>query len=100
MDRAQRNAVNDTMGDAIRWAKQNHARVQPGWQNRTANAEGSIQIVQTAVSDGLGWTGQWGSKGVIYFAFLEFERGEVLQNAAKVTYPDVANKVRYFYGRG
>lgn len=107
MDHAQRNAVNNVMGNCIRWAKQNHGRIGPpnasrggiGWQNKSTDAEGSIQLVQAAVRDGQGWTGQWGSRGVIYFAKLEFEHGGVLRAAAKLGYPTLDKEVAYFYKR-
>lgn len=88
--RASAAAINEVLADAVAQAKGNH----PGWQNRTANAEGSIRVVDTAAAQGARMVGRWGSVGVVYFRRLEFEHGGALRGAADVTYPGLAPAIR------
>lgn len=67
INRASRVGINRTMGQCVLVAKQDHA-----FTNRTTIAEGSISVVTGAVTQGDKSFGIWGSKGVIYFKYLEF----------------------------
>ncbi len=61
MRKAQRFAINKTMGQTVEYAKRNHA-----WRNRTGLLEGSISIIDFATRAGHGFRGEWGSKDVRY----------------------------------
>lgn len=87
---ATEDGINIIMGRAVMEAKQNH----PGWQNRTATAEGSIRVQQDAQARGHSIAGEWGSVAVAYMGVLEFNHGSALRNAADTTYPGLADAIR------
>lgn len=86
--RAAAAGINEVLAEAVGEAKGNH----PGWQNRTANAEGSIRVVDVATGAAL--VGRWGSVGVVYMRRLEFEHGSALRNAAGVKYATLGAAIR------
>lgn len=86
--RASAAGINEVIADCIGEAKGNH----PGWQNRTANAEGSIRVIDVATGAQL--VGRWGSVGVVYMRRLEFEHGSALRNAAGVKYATLGAAIR------
>lgn len=65
IERDVKDAMNDTLDDAVAYAKANHE-----WKNRTGRAEASIQM-RPAKKIGNTIRGQFGSYGVNYFKFLE-----------------------------
>lgn len=67
VERAIIRGMDATMQAAVLKAKGNHP-----WNNRTGNAERSIQVVQPARKTAGSFLGKWGSKGIRYFARLEF----------------------------
>lgn len=80
--------INETLKRSVISAKQNH----PGWQNRTANAEGSIRVQDVANAANL--LGRWGSIGVKYMRRLEYEHGAALRNSADVNYPQLNDIIK------
>ncbi len=98
--RAAKDAINETIAEAVRHAKQNH----PGWKNRTGTAEGSIRVIEFAHREGnrtVGLWGSigvdyglWGSIGVDYMIWLELKHGAALRSAGDATYPKLADHIR------
>lgn len=70
MQRACIIGINQTMGESIAYAKQNHP-----FTNRTSTAEKSIRIVESAKLKGEAIVGVWGSASTKYFKFLELGTG-------------------------
>lgn len=67
MQRAMIVGVNQTMGAAVTYAKQNHP-----FTNRTTTAEKAIRIVKSAAASIGMITGLWGAANSEYFEHLEF----------------------------
>ncbi len=88
--RAAKDAINETIAEAVRHAKQNH----PGWKNRTGTAEGSIRVIEFAHREGNRTVGLWGSIGVDYMIWLELKHGAALRSAGDATYPKLADHIR------
>lgn len=88
--RAAKAGVNETMSQAVLYAKRNH----PGWQNRTGKAEGSINVYQLAEQRGSVIVGLWGSRNVLYMLWLELKHGSALRSSAAVNYPKLAANIR------
>ncbi len=121
---AQIAGVNATMGRCVVHAKRNHP-----WRNRTAQLEGSIQLVDNARAEGNGVRGVWGVTdqaqalmlelgGIITpvkakalkipmpdgsFRFVKWVRIPAypyLRPAADAIYPQLAENIRIAYERG
>ncbi len=86
---AVRRGIDKTMSEAVIHAKNNH----PGWQNRTATAEGSVRVHTFARGTGL-IVGVWGSLQVNYVPNLEERHGHFLRGAAKEIYPRLARNLK------
>ncbi len=87
---AAKDAINQTMSEAVRHGKQNH----PGWKNRTGTAEGSIRIIDFAHREGSRTVGRWGSVDVDYMIWLELKHGSALRSAGDATYPKLIDRIR------
>ena len=91
---AQKKGVDSVMADCVLYSKRNH----PGWQNRTATAEGSVRIQKFAAKlSGGDVGGVWGSVDVNYVIWLEIIHGSFLRNSATVNYPKLAAKIHGFF---
>ena len=88
--RAAKDAINETMAEAVLHAKRNH----PGWKNRTGTAEGSIRIIEFAHREGSRTVGLWGSIGVNYMIWLELKHGSALRSAGDATYSNFKDRIR------
>lgn len=87
--RASAAGVNETLADAVAQAKNDH----PGWNNISTTAEGSVRIVEPARASAGVIEGKWGSVGVEYVWYLEFNHGSFLRNAADATYPTLKQRI-------
>jgi hypothetical protein len=93
--RAAIEGVNATMTLCVIDSKQNHG----GWENRTGNAERSINIYQFATLQPNGHVeGRWGSADVHYFLWLEL-RYLTLRRSADKNYRRLHSLIRRAYGR-
>lgn len=90
--KAAKDAIDETMGKAVRHAKRH--RNHPGWKNRTGTAEGSIRIIEFAHREGSRTVGLWGSIGVNYMIWLELKHGSALRSAGDATYSNLADRIR------
>ncbi len=90
--RAAKDAINETMAEAVRHAKRK--RNHPGWKNRTGTAEGSIRIIEFAHREGSRTVGLWGSIGVDYMIWLELKHGSALRSAGDATYSNFKDRLR------
>jgi len=102
LGKAQKVGLNQTMADAVEFAKRNHEFV-----NRTGTLEGSIDIQEAAHRVAGGWKGTWGSRDVRYALRIELgfrgrdARGRninqrerpFLRPAAEEKYPGLAGNI-------
>ena len=79
MRRASIFGVNETMGECVVHAKNNHP-----WDNQTGVLEGSIKIAETARQDGTGVIGTWGSTDADYARIHEL--GGVINHPGGTAY--------------
>lgn len=87
-----------TLAQAAESARRNH----PGWRNQTFKAERSIQVTEPMHKGSNGqFSGNFGSKGVDYFIWLEigtrFHPGDhTLRRAADRTFPKVWDNIKEY----
>ena len=96
---AAKQGVDATMAACVIHAKTHHP-----FTNRTATAEGSINIYQYATAQGATVRGLWGSADVLYFIFLELGSSRsrpypTLRPAADAEYPKLAGRIQRAFRR-